>query len=53
MMCEYFLFYLQQFAASAILDNYGRKVLLRLLQVQVLTLYLYFKYMFLEVLLLE
>ena len=45
------LFYLQQLAASAILDNYRRKVLLYLLQVQVFTFYLYFNTFFQEVLL--
>ena len=46
------LFYSQQLATLAILDNYRRKVLLCLLQVQVFTFYLYLKCIFLEILLL-
>ena len=45
------LFYSQQLAASAILDNYRREVLLCLFQV--FTFYLYFKYICLELLLLK
>ena len=45
------LFYSQQLAASAILDNYRREVPLCILQEQVFTFVLYLKYIFIELVL--